>query len=55
MPSSNEYLRHAEESRRLAAQSSDERERETLLRIAAQWEVLAQYKVKKEAARDPKS
>lgn len=48
MPTSNEYLRNAEESRRLAAQSSDESERETLLRIAAQWERLAKYKQRKE-------
>jgi hypothetical protein len=48
MPTSREYLRHAEDSRRLAAQTGDLTERESLLRIAAQWVRLAQHKAKRE-------
>jgi hypothetical protein len=49
MPSSGHYKSSAEECRRLAEEAHDEVERETLLRMAAQWERLAAHKTKIEA------
>jgi hypothetical protein len=50
MPNSEHYRRRAEECRALAMQAHDEHERATLLRMAEQWERLAEHKEKKEAA-----
>jgi len=49
LPTAEEYRRSAEECRRLAGETPDKVERTTLLRMAAQWERLAEYKAKKEA------
>ena len=49
MRSAAEYQHKADECRRLAGARQDSFEREALLRIVAQWERLAQYKVEKEA------
>ena len=51
MPTSEEYRRHAEEARKHAAKTQDLWEREALLRMAAQWERLADHKARKEAER----
>jgi hypothetical protein len=48
MPTSEDYKRSAEECRRLAQQAHDDIEREALLRMAAQWDRLAQHKAKVE-------
>jgi hypothetical protein len=50
MPTSEHYKRRAEECRALAEQAHDEDERATILRMAEQWERLAEHKAKKEAA-----
>jgi ribosomal protein S15P/S13E len=39
-----EFRRAAETAKHLAAQSTDEAERRDLLRIAAEWEHLAEYR-----------
>ena len=51
VPTSEEYRRHAEETRKHAAKTQDLWEREALLRMAAQWERLADHKARKEAER----
>ena len=51
MPTSAEYRRSAEESGQQADLTDDTRERVTLLRLARQWEYLADYKAKPEADR----
>ena len=43
-------MRRAEECRALAGQTQDENERATILKMAQQWERLAEHKAKKEAA-----
>lgn len=43
-------MRRAEECRALAGQTQDENERATILKMAQQWEQLAEHKAKKEAA-----
>jgi hypothetical protein len=43
----DEYRRATEAAKRLAAQTTDEGERQALLRIAAQWEHLAEYRERK--------
>ncbi len=48
MPSSEDHLRRAQETRDLAAITKDAWEREALLRMAAQWEELADCKLKKQ-------
>jgi hypothetical protein len=48
LPTAEEYRRSAQECRRLAQESHDAIERETLLRMAAQWDHLAAYKGKLE-------
>jgi hypothetical protein len=45
---SDECKRRAEEAKALAAQTRDLWERETLLRIATQWQLLAGHKAVKE-------
>ena len=44
MPTSDHYKRRAEECRTLAEQAHDEHERTTILRMAEQWDRLAQHK-----------
>jgi hypothetical protein len=51
VPASEEYRRHAEEARKHAAKTQDLWEREALLRMAAQWDRLADHKARKEAER----
>jgi hypothetical protein len=48
MPTSEHYRKRAEECRRLAEQAHDAHERATILRMAEQWERLAEHKAKKE-------
>jgi len=49
MPTSDHYRKSAEECRRHAREARDALERETLLRMAAQWDRLAEHKARKEA------
>jgi hypothetical protein len=49
MPTSGHYRKSAEECRRHARETRDTLERETLLRMAAQWDRLADHKARKEA------
>jgi len=49
MPTSKEYRDLANETRVLASQAKDEHEREVLLRVSGQWELLADYKATREA------
>jgi len=49
MPTSEQYRQSASECRRHAAETHHRVERETLLRMAAQWERLAAHKARKEA------
>jgi hypothetical protein len=48
VPTSQHYKRRAEECRALAEQAHDQHERASILRIARQWELLAEYKEYKE-------
>ncbi len=48
MPKSEEYRKSATECLRLAEEAHDPQEREILLRMAAQWERLADYKAQLE-------
>jgi hypothetical protein len=54
MPTSEEYRNLAAETRVLAGQTRDEHERDALLRISAQWELLADYKAAREAGSSKK-
>jgi hypothetical protein len=49
MPTSEHYRKSAQECRRHAKEAGDTLERETLLRMAAQWDRLADHKARKEA------
>jgi hypothetical protein len=49
MPTSEHYRKTAEECRRHAKEADDIVERETLLRMAAQWDRLAEHKARKES------
>jgi hypothetical protein len=49
MPTAAEYKRRAEEAKILAARTQDVWEREALLRVAEQWQLLAAHKASKEA------
>ena len=49
MPTSEHYRKNALETRKHAREAPDTHEREILLRMAAQWDRLADYKVRKEA------
>ncbi|WP_426611204.1 hypothetical protein [Bradyrhizobium sp. McL0616] len=44
LPTSTEYRESADHCRRLAAETHDQQERETLLKMATQWDHLADYK-----------
>ena len=46
-----EYQRRAEEAKILAAQTQDVWEREILLRVATEWQLLAAHKASKELKR----
>ena len=48
MPTSEYYRLKAEKSRILAKQTAEPREREMLLRLADQWDPLAEHKAKRE-------
>jgi hypothetical protein len=48
-PTADHYRKSAQECRRIAGEAQDSHERETLLRMAAQWERLAEHKARKEA------
>jgi hypothetical protein len=52
----DECQRRAEEAKALAAQTQDLWEREALLRVATQWQLIAAHKAAKEAkqAKQPK-
>ena len=50
MQTIDEYRRAAEGAKRLASQTTDEGERQALLRIAAEWTHLVQYRESKSAA-----
>ena len=49
MPTADHYRKSAQECRRIADETHDQHERETLLRMAAQWDRLAEHKARKEA------
>jgi hypothetical protein len=49
MPTSEQYRKSAEQRRRAAQRSDDRLEREALMRIAEQWDRLADHKARKEA------
>jgi hypothetical protein len=49
MPTSERYPKSAEQCRRAAQRSDDSLEREALMRIAEQWDRLADHKARKEA------
>jgi hypothetical protein len=51
MPTSEEYRRKAEECRRLAEQATDQIERASQIRMAAQWDQLAKRMAELEASR----
>jgi hypothetical protein len=53
MPTSDHYRRKAEECRAQAAKTTDPKERESLLRICAQWDQLSKHKATLEARRHP--
>jgi hypothetical protein len=47
MPSAEQYRTGAEQCRKAAAKTDDRLERESLLRIASQWDRLAEHKARK--------
>jgi ribosomal protein S15P/S13E len=49
MPTPDHYRQSAQECRRHAYEAKDTHEREALLRMAAQWDRLADHKARKEA------
>lgn len=49
MPTSELYRKSAQECRQHAKETQDTLERETLLRMAAQWDRLAHHKARTEA------
>jgi hypothetical protein len=46
VPNAEDYQKRADSCRQEAATAQDLAEREALLRIASQWEMLARYKAK---------
>jgi hypothetical protein len=52
MPTTEQYRKSAEQCRRVAGNTTDREEREALLRIAAQWDRLADHKARKDAEKD---
>jgi len=55
VPTSKEYRDLAVETRILASQTKDEHEREVLLRVSAQWELLVEYKGARETGTSKRS
>ena len=51
MPTAEDYKRSADECRRVAEQVQDSIERETILKMAEQWDRLARSKAQIEAAK----
>ena len=49
MPTAEDYRHSAHECRSHAREAQDRHERESLLRMAAQWDRLAEHKARKEA------
>jgi hypothetical protein len=49
MPTAEQYRKTAEQCRRVAGNTEDRFEREMLLRMAAQWDRLADHKARKES------
>jgi hypothetical protein len=49
MPTSEDYRKSAEDCRSHAREAHDTHEREALLRMAAQWDRLAEHKARKES------
>jgi hypothetical protein len=49
MPTAEQYRKSADQCRRVAGNTEDRHEREALLRIAAQWDRLAEHKQRKKA------
>jgi hypothetical protein len=49
MPTSEHYRKSADDCLRHSKEANDTLERETLLRMAAQWDRLAQHKARKES------
>jgi hypothetical protein len=49
MPTAEQYRKSADQCRRVAGNTEDRHGREALLRIAAQWDRLAEHKERKEA------
>lgn len=49
MPTSESYRKNARECRAYSKEAHDQLERETLLRMAAQWERLAEHKARMES------
>jgi hypothetical protein len=49
MPTAEYYRKSAEQCRTHAREAHDTHERETLLRMAAQWDRLADHKARKES------
>jgi hypothetical protein len=52
MPTSEHYRQSAQECRSHARGTDDTHERETLLRMAAQWDRLAEHKARKESEQE---
>jgi hypothetical protein len=49
MPTAEQYRKSAEQCRRVADKTEDQVERESLRRIAAQWDRLADHKERRES------
>jgi hypothetical protein len=49
MPTAEQYRKSAQQCRHVADRTEDRHEREALLRVAAQWDRLAEHKERKEA------
>jgi hypothetical protein len=52
MPTAEQYRNSAEQCRKAAAKADDRLERESLFRIPAQWDRLADHKARKEAEQE---
>jgi hypothetical protein len=48
MPTSEQYRQKAEECRRLAREAHEQAERDALLKMSAQWDRLADHKLRQE-------
>jgi hypothetical protein len=52
MPTAEQYRKSAQQCRDVAGRTEDRLERESLLRIATQWDRLAEHKARKDAEND---